>query len=134
MSKKSLMIWSTMDNQLDKTLCVAFPKLYKHRDGHVNDTCMAWGFTCGNGWFLILWELSEQLEDMGCVASQVKEKFGGLRFYLADCPEDVEQKVSRLLADAEKRAIKTCERCGDPGEKRDRRWIRTLCDRCDGNN
>lgn len=123
-----------MDQRLDQALCTAFPKLYQNRYGHINDTCMAWGFTCNNGWFLILWELSEQLEEMGCVATQVKEKFGGLRFYLSYCPPDVEQKVSRLLADAEKRAIKTCETCGDPGEKRDSHWIRTLCDRCEGNN
>lgn len=120
-----------MDEQLDKTLCAAFPKLYQNRNVSITDTCMGWGFTCGNGWFLILWELSEQLEGMGCVASQVKEKFGGLRFYLEAYPEGALETI-RV---AEERAIRTCETCGDPGVvKSPRGWIKTLCDRCDCNN
>lgn len=71
-----------MDKDLQKKLRQRFPVLY--RDLGKPDTSMAFGINCGNGWFDLLWRLSEDLEnlDPGLVASQVKEKFGSLRFYL----------------------------------------------------
>lgn len=46
---------------------------------------MCFGFTCEDGWFKVLWELCEQIEPLAPVnfqVIQVKEKFGGLRFYI----------------------------------------------------
>ena len=60
-------------------------------------------------------------------AAQVKEKFGGLRFYMTLYNEDLE----RDIAEAEKLASKTCESCGAPGKSRNGGWIKTLCDTCD---
>lgn len=55
---------------------------------------------------------------------QIKEKFGGLRFY-ADKVDDFCDGVIRM---AEAMADITCEVCGKPGERRSGGWIRTLCD------
>ena len=56
---------------------------------------------------------------------QIKEKFGGLRFYY----QGGDEYVSGLVAMAETWAGHTCERCGDKGERRSGGWVRTLCDK-----
>ena len=58
------------------------------------------------------------------VASQVKEKFGGLRFYY-DGGDDAIDGMVRM---AESWAANTCETCGKPGSVRGGGWIVTLCD------
>ena len=58
------------------------------------------------------------------VVCQIKEKFGGLRFYY----DGGDEFVSGLVRMAESWADKTCEKCGNLGERRHGGWIRTLCD------
>lgn len=58
------------------------------------------------------------------VVAQIKEKFGGLRFYY-DGGDDY---VRGLVQMAEDWAIRTCETCGERGKQRGGGWIRTLCD------
>lgn len=55
---------------------------------------------------------------------QIKEKFGGLRFY-ADFVDDFGDGAIRM---AEAWADNTCEVCGSPGKRRSGGWVRTLCD------
>lgn len=57
-------------------------------------------------------------------ASQVKEKFGGLRFYV----DGGDEVSNRLISFAESLSVKTCEVCGAPGRQRDGGWIKTLCE------
>ena len=56
-------------------------------------------------------------------ASQVKEKFGTLRFYMSTSSEEMEAIISA----AEKRSAITCESCGKKGRVRGRRWLYTAC-------
>lgn len=56
---------------------------------------------------------------------QIKEKFGGLRFYY----DGGDDEVSGMVRMAEAWADSTCETCGDRGERRHGGWIRTLCDK-----
>lgn len=56
---------------------------------------------------------------------QIKEKFGGLRFYTGNTSDVDDAYISFACA----MASRTCEVCGDPGEKRDTGWIKTLCDK-----
>jgi hypothetical protein len=59
------------------------------------------------------------------VVNQVKEKFGGLRFYADGCNETIDNYITF----AECLSARTCEVCGAPGERRDDGgWLRTLCD------
>lgn len=58
------------------------------------------------------------------VVEQIKEKFGGLRFYYSGGDDTIDGMV-RI---AEAWASRTCETCGQPGETRSGGWIRTLCD------
>jgi hypothetical protein len=55
---------------------------------------------------------------------QIKEKFGGLRFYYYGGDDH----ISGMVRMAEIWAGRTCEKCGDKGERRSGGWIRTLCD------
>lgn len=59
-------------------------------------------------------------------AMQVKEKFGGLRFYMNYYVEEIEELISKAQA----KSFKICEHCGNPGEERGGGWILTLCDSC----
>jgi hypothetical protein len=61
-------------------------------------------------------------------ATQVKEKFGTLRFYLDTSLGD---EIDALVAEAEAASGVTCEACGCPGSPRCRNgWYSTLCDDC----
>ena len=91
--------------------------------------------SCGPGWFDLLWDLCEKIErlDPGpdFEIRDVKEKFGGLRFYISAVHQDKADAVYALIDEAEQRASITCDTCGLPGETRyDRGWILTLCDTC----
>ena len=55
---------------------------------------------------------------------QIKEKFGGLRFYY----EGGDDHISGMVRMAELWAGRTCEKCGNKGERRQGGWVRTLCD------
>lgn len=57
------------------------------------------------------------------VAEQVKEKFGGLRFYY----RGGDRYIEGLVTMAESMSYATCEECGNPGKPNKIGWIRTLC-------
>ena len=61
-------------------------------------------------------------------ATQVKEKYGGLRFYVFGGDD----KIDALISFAESMSECTCEECGRPGTQNVGGWIRTLCDICRG--
>jgi len=92
------------------------------------------GFEHDDGWFDILWRLCGDLEPLVAefeAASgqkfevlQVKEKFGGLRFY-TNCRNDA---ISERIGVAADESFHTCEICGQPGRLREGRCIKTLCD------
>jgi hypothetical protein len=67
--------------------------------------------------------LAKAIEDLPTIV-QVKEKFGGLRFYMDGGTPELEHYVTF----AEAMASRTCEICGKPGESRNTGWIKTLCD------
>jgi hypothetical protein len=120
----------------------------------VKETLMCWGFECGNGWYQILdslcaniqhhidwshknhkWDLEyneKNLEEQRpvrevvpqVIAMQVKEKFGGLRFYY----DGGDDNITGMVRMAESWAAHACEECGNPGKSRNGGWIKTLCD------
>ena len=116
-----------MKRELEKKLVEKYPNLYKNYGGDVRETCMYWGFECGDGWYDLIDRLSAKLELLNVVASQVKEKFGELRFYIEGWSDEVDDFISDAVAES----CKTCERCGKEGELRGGGWLRTLCDECE---
>lgn len=128
-----------MKKELDDQLCEKYPRFYQNRSKHARESCMALGFTCGDGWFGIIEKLTADIEEAVAdmpeedrpVAAQVKEKFGLLRFYLHGGEnEGVPEKVRDLVKAASKESETTCEFCGDAGSMRTGGWLKTLCDPC----
>lgn len=128
-----------MNKALDKALVEDFPILYRDRYGDVKETCMAWGFEVRDGWEPVIRRLSAMLEGLNrtglctITAVQVKEKFGGLRFY---CGVEHTDEIKWWLSDlvdaairwAEAECARMCEECGEPGVRRPGGWVKTLCD------
>ena len=79
----------------------------------------------GEGWWDIVDRLVSDLLDMGWSGQlcDVKEKFGGLRFYINDGTDEMHYRIDA----AEEESFKTCEICGKPGSPRGGSWIKTLC-------
>jgi hypothetical protein len=104
-----------------------FPKMFAGDYG---------GFSVGAGWYLLLETLCSNIQHHlnwknktaevvpQVTVAQIKEKFGGLRFYY-DGGDDY---IRGLVSMAESWADITCEECGSVGKRRGDGWIRTLCD------
>lgn len=87
---------------------------------------------CGEGWFGLIENLHERLAmiDPGYQVTQVKEKFGQLRYYVmmsAQLDDQGRQTVYDALAAAESDSATVCEICGRPGRLNDGSWLRTRC-------
>ena len=79
------------------------------------------------GWYPLIKNLIDELITLGWdkKVTQVKEKFGGLRFYINGGSDEIYDKIT----EAEKLSHETCELCGKKGELRTKiRWFTTLCD------
>ena len=76
-----------MDKKLELKLVEKYPVIFQAYGGDIRKTCMGWGLSCGDGWFNLIDKLCEDItkliddKDIKVIALQVKEKFGGLRFY-----------------------------------------------------
>ena len=104
-----------------------FPKMFAGKYG---------GFACGKGWYPILetlctniqshidWQVKQGTDCPQVVVEQIKEKFGGLRFYY----QGGDDEISGMVRIAEAFTDSLCEECGTPGKRRNGGWIRTLCD------
>ncbi|WP_439598761.1 hypothetical protein [Falsiroseomonas sp.] len=75
---------------LEQLLFQRYPALYVRRHLPLTESLMAQGFTHGDGWFAIVDVLSNlgrqdvQRTDRYLIATQVKQKFGELRFRMKD--------------------------------------------------
>lgn len=92
------------------------------------------GFSLPKGWNTIVWKLCERLEREGCEelgffqVAQVKEKFGGLRFYYDLIPDVIEpderqaaykkvddklvESIRKSVSFVENMSFEVCENCG----------------------
>jgi hypothetical protein len=84
-------------------------------------------FAVREGWFPLIKDLIVDLIELGWNKEicQVKEKFGGLRFYINDGTDEMFDRIHK----AERESCTICEITGNPGKLRtDISWHRTLCD------
>lgn len=84
-------------------------------------------FAVREGWFQLIKDLIVDLIELGWNKEicQVKEKFGGLRFYINDGTDEVFDRIHK----AERESYTICEVTGTPGKVRtDLPWHMTLCD------
>ena len=84
----------------------------------------------GAGWGRLIAELFTDKPE-GCIVTQVKEKFGGLRFYINGGTAE----YNRIVHRCESESFKVCESCGEPGapmtpDGNPHGWIKTVCPAC----
>lgn len=142
-----------MRKELQDKLFEKYPLIFRDRTKSMQETCMCWGITTGDGWYTLLDKLCASLQwstDKNSypqvIADQVKEKFGGLRFYY----HTEETEKSKAYADSEigKRyprnldyldgmidfacsmSYHICEECGNPGKCNKYGWISCRCKKC----
>ena len=110
------------DNEMQEYFPKVYPKIFSGKYG---------GIAVGKGWFdllnqacrLIQSHLDWKKDVPQVVAEQVKEKFGGLRFYV----QGGDDYTQGIIAMAEQMSYMLCEECGSPGERGGDGWISTLC-------
>jgi hypothetical protein len=51
-----------MKQELDEQLCKKYPKIFKNRHASMQETCMCWGFECGDGWYNIIDQLCANIQ------------------------------------------------------------------------
>jgi hypothetical protein len=51
-----------MKQELDKLLCEKYPLMMVNRHKDMKETCMCWGFECGDGWFNLLDQLMGNIQ------------------------------------------------------------------------
>jgi hypothetical protein len=86
------------------------------------------------GWDVIIAQTDARLAELDpdYVVEQVKEKFGGLRFYYRPSSPDpaIQATMQSVVAEAEAKAARTCEISGRDdgvlGRWRGHNWLRTL--------
>lgn len=120
-----------MNSKLDKKLCISFPMLYNNQN--IDNKNLYFDFECNNGWYKLIHQLSSNIEnilkkdDLPFYAVQVKQKFGALRFYM----NQTNDKINKLICDAETQSNKICEECGDIGKITNRNsYFYCLCQNC----
>lgn len=136
-----------MSPENNKKLLNKFPELY---------LCLRRkSFECGDGWFDMIYEMSEKLqaifdekgacpehapkgeecEDYYVGFTIVKEKYGGLRLQ-GSVGINIDG-VRDLIDEYENKSLVTCETCGNPCKayaepvaEGPMAWIETICERC----
>lgn len=108
-----------MKQHLENKLYLRFPDIFKERGLSSKETLMCFGIATGDGWFDLLWDLCTDLELIAKqqgrpmpVAVQVKEKFGGLRFYVHSASKEMFKRIH----EAEAASLCCCEICGAAAE------------------
>ena len=128
----------TQEEVMDK-----HPEIFRERTMSVYESCLACGLEVGDGWLPIIDKFCDQLDTLAketgvqVIAQQVKEKFGGLRFYyMTEVPavgidENWVAAAGQFIRDMEIECDRTCESCGKPGStKGSKGWLCCLCVDC----
>jgi len=126
-----------MKIELQNKLYKKYPKIFAQKDLTIQQSCMPWGFDCGDGWYWLIENLcgciqsyidnNKHLKIEQTEATQVKEKFGRLDFYTSGGDELIEGMV--WLTHYQSAEI--CEVCGSSENvSQSKGWIYTRCEKC----
>ena len=87
---------------LTRKLYSAFPHLYRGRFKSQYESAMCWGFTCGDGWYQVIYDLSQEFSDylaehpeLDFEIVQVKSKLGTFRFHISYRDVATERMIER---------------------------------------
>jgi len=125
-----------MKKELEDKLIKEFPKIFQDTEKPPNQSNMAFGCECGDGWFGIIQFLCRMLQNSTdrenqpqIVASQIKEKFGELRFYVNSSSD----KQNEMILYTETLSHYVCESCGTTNNVETlniNNWLSTRCKEC----
>jgi len=123
-----------MNKKNTKILLEQYPKIFIRHTWLISKSSMGWLFECDNGWFWLIYNLCMTIQNYikynnipQIEATQVKEKYGGLRFYY----QGGDDLIDGMVWLAEDLSYKICEGCGSTvGVKQTKGWIVTLCPKC----
>jgi hypothetical protein len=153
---------NNMKKELEEKIFKDFPEFFKHKKD-MHKSLMGFGIACGDGWYTLVYDLCRDIKNWyenneshhiideeynteirkgipdHFEVVQVKEKFGGLRFYILSAPQVIHDMIRR----AENDSYFICERCGKDVRKQEYNdgkyhsyyrdqlgWVQTLCDSC----
>jgi hypothetical protein len=115
-----------------------FPELFKKIYSSPEDSCMAFGIECGDGWYQLIYDLSEEItkyykENKNKFSEeieyeQIKEKYGLLRVYT----NYVDDYIDNLINIAEQKSKNICQNCGsiEDIKKINSSWVTYYCKEC----
>ena len=96
-----------------------------------------WGkwIDCGRGWYPLLIETDQKLAalDPHYEVWQVKEKFGGLRYYFCFVTDGTDEEAGQAIVDeAERKSFTICEVCGTTQDVTTggSGWVTSRCSAC----
>lgn len=129
-----------MNAVLSKKLLDDFPHLFRNP----NESSMQRGFECGDGWYDLIYKLSQDIEAVARkygllpdspnwpLCRQVKEKMGSLRFvvFAVEGHAELNERISELRLAALDRSLHVCEKCGQPRRLVSDTCIATMCPGC----
>ncbi len=117
-----------MSPDLESYFLTKYTKLFDPDEIRLDpmQSCMCWGFECGDGWYRLLDEAFKALAELDPLPTiaQVKEKFGTLRLYISYYSDEAEA----IIQQAEELSARTCEICGEPGKVVGHGWLSTRCE------
>lgn len=130
-----------MNKDMQETLYQKYPSIFRQKDLDKTVTAMCWGISVGDGWYTLIDELCDNIqnrlrnvnrnkpesEHLICEAVQVKEKFGELCFYIYGGDD----YINGLISMAESMSCHVCSECGNKSDpQKERGWIYTKCNPC----
>jgi len=139
--KQKLQIFIPIDERKisEEKILKKYPKIFRQKKLSMTQTCMCWGLEVGFGWHWLIDNLC------GCIQSyidenkkynseihqiettQVKEKYGSLRFYT----NGGDDTIKGMIWLAEYLSNYICEECGSIEDvNQTKGWIITLCKNC----
>lgn len=142
-----------MNNELTEKLFTKYPKIFRDKTVPMSQSLVCFGFEYGDGWYDLTEDLCKKLQtiaDLGgpqFVASQMKEKYAGLRFYgggtnspnahnlTAEQLDILDELSADVVARAESKSSHTCEDCGEHFSETFilGGWYYALCNECSAN-
>ena len=143
-----------MRQELDEYLCKVYPQMMVNRNKDMKETCMCWGFECGDGWFNIVNQLMGNIQHH--LDWKERQRDVTIRFNSTAAPEDIrpvpdaipqvtldqvkeklgslrfyytggDEYISGMVTMAETMSGVTCEVCGNIGESNGGPWLKVRC-------
>ncbi len=126
-----------MDSRLENKLYERFPDLYREKTAPLESSKMAWGVQCGDGWYKLIYELSNKIAKIATegeyspAISQISRHEDGTLYVDV---RNVSPPIADIVTTVRETSRLTCESCSySPAFLRKAKAPRTphvACGRC----